>query len=175
MNKIGISEMISYILLISIGIALSIAVFSWLRTVSQDVKPPIDCKEETYITLEDFECTPGLIKLNLRNSGRFNISGIIMTVGNDSKGAIYYLKPDTSILKQEIDGQYVFLNPLAPGDVTKDTNPVVFKNTLNNGNVLSSINVIKLQPFIIVRNANKINKIVCTKAVTKQSVEGCNM
>ena len=51
-EKKAVSLMLSYVLLISIVIALSVGVFAWIRTMAE-FSPPVDCKEGTSIILED--------------------------------------------------------------------------------------------------------------------------
>ena len=72
-NKKAVSLMVSYVILISIVIAVSIGVYAYLKAFVGDVEPAIDCKEETSFIIESYTCSIGNLELTLRNNGRFNI------------------------------------------------------------------------------------------------------
>ena len=57
-NKKAVSLMISYVLLVTIAIIMSIIVFTYLKTIA-NVEPVIDCKEGTSIVVEDYSCDAG--------------------------------------------------------------------------------------------------------------------
>ena len=175
-NKKGLSEMVSYALLVSIAIIVSVGVFIWMRGIA-NVSPPADCKEGTSIMLEDYSCTssgsyPG-ISLNLKNNGMFNVEGIILAVSNDSKRFDpVYLVP----LNQP--GQspgYFFFWPLF--EPSKNVN-AGFKNTQKIGGVeqlvpFNEIKIIQIQPFITYKKGNKKEIIVCQDSVVRQEITGC--
>ena len=74
--------MVSYVLLISIALSLSIGVYIWLKSYS-NITPINDCMEGTSIVLEDYSCSGGTIDLTLGNNGLFSIDGIIVQASND--------------------------------------------------------------------------------------------
>ena len=158
--------MISYVILISIVVALSIGVFLWLRTLAGNVEPPADCKEGTSIALEDHLCL-GDIRLNLKNNGRFNIDGIILTVGNDTtKTPTVYLL--SYPFENTLEGHYVFNPSLKPGE----SREAKFSANTKNGLVpFDNIAIVQIQPFIIDKN----NVIRCTNSVITQEIENCRI
>ena len=85
MNKIGVSEMLSYVLLIAIAITVSVGVYAWAKAMLPTTYGDITCKDETSLILYEYTCDGTGIELTLRNNGRFNINGIIFTVTNDSQ------------------------------------------------------------------------------------------
>jgi len=169
-NKKAVSLMLSYVILISIVIGLSVGVYAWLKTIA--VSPePVDCNEGTSVILEDYSCDIGNIELNLKNNGRFNVDGIILSVGdNPQQAPITYLIPQ--IIGGVLEGHYQFSTPLKPGE-----NAIAdFTNKENSGGVESEINfqnieVIQIQPFII-QNSKRIN---CQQAVIKQEINNCQV
>ena len=54
MNKLGISLMVSYVLLISIGITLSIGVYIWLVDYA-NIGEKTDCKADTKLIVENYK------------------------------------------------------------------------------------------------------------------------
>ncbi len=171
-SKKGVSLMVSYVLLVSIIIIVSIGVFTWLKTVS-NITPPADCKEGTSIILENYICDSGTnagIDLYLKNNGYFNISGIMLSVGNDTAiFPVVYLMPEFNAGSQvPIKGTYFFEKPLKPGEIT----------TANFTNIdgqyveevdFNNIRIIQIQPFI----TEKTGRVFCKNAVIKQNIEDC--
>ena len=127
-NKKAVSLMLSYVLLISIILVLSIGVYSWLKLVA-NVEPEVDCKDDTSIIIKDYSCDPtstiSNFDLTLKNNGRFSVEGVIVTVGNDSsKTPMTYLVPNK--MGGLLRGHYYFLDLLKPGEE-------VTVNFFNNG------------------------------------------
>ena len=142
---------------------LSTLLYIWLKTAS-NITPAIDCKDDTSIVLDDYQCL-GDIKLNLKNNGYFNIDGIILAVGNDTKQA-----PTTYLLsgnfQDAVGGRYTFTPSLKPGE----TREAKFLAKTNQGMIsFSNITVIQIQPFILDKN----QMVICSKAVFKQNIENC--
>lgn len=164
-NKSGVSEIIAYVLLIAIVLFLSIGIYAWLK-VASNVTPAVDCNEGTSVIVADYQCL-GDIRLNIKNNGLFNVDGIILAVGNDSKKSpeIY---PLSSHLDNSLEGYYNFIPALEPGQ----TQEAKFIAETNTGEFpFTNISVIQIQPFIIDKN----QIIICNKAVIKQNIENCNL
>ncbi|MBD3253097.1 hypothetical protein GF386_05160 [Candidatus Pacearchaeota archaeon] len=161
MNKKAVSLMISYVVLIAIAIALSIGIYSWLKIIASDVKPKVNCEEGTVLTLTDYKIIYRNLTIDVKNSGRFNIDGFIMTVSNDSD------KPPTMNLlgKEVYKGYYYFMNPLKPGE-KKSMN---FSNQTTKGYQieLDEVKKIQIQPFIEYERSI----ILCEDSVIEQDVE----
>ncbi|VVB78074.1 Uncharacterised protein [uncultured archaeon] len=177
MNKLGVSEIVSYVLLISIAMGISVGVYSWMRAYA--VNPnSVDCKEGTSITIQDYSCVPNCptcsIRLTIRNNGRFNISGVIVVVGNNSKREPeYYLKLyDNSPTRDKwsLQGGYSFFSdPLKP----EAEQTIEFSNNYTDSlgliKGLKKIEIIQVKPFII---DEKNNRIICQSSI-KQNINGC--
>jgi len=171
-NKKAVSLMLSYVILISIVIGLSVGVYAWLKTMS--VSPEaVDCSEGTSVILEDYTCHPdGYIELNLKNNGRFNVTGIILSVGdNPQQVPITYLIPQ--ITGGVIEGHYQFPTPLKPGQnaIAVFTNKEYDVNRVEQEINFQNIEVIQIQPFII-QNSKRIN---CQQSVIKQEINNCQV
>ena len=163
-NKLGISEMLSYVILISIAIALSVAVFVWMQSES-NFNPPLDCQDGTSVIIENSSCSGNLLTLSLKNNGLFNISGVLVSVGNDSaRNPSEYFQPNNAAVGSGLGntaGYFFFSSELAPGDSTN----AIFENLVNT----TTIRIIQIQPFIY---SNK-QRVFCTQAIIKQQIPDC--
>jgi flagellin-like protein len=74
-GKKGISNIIGYILLIAIVIALSVLVYGWLKTYVPSES--IECRDGVSVSIDryEYDCNNSVLNLTLKNSGRFDISG----------------------------------------------------------------------------------------------------
>ena len=173
-KKKAVSLMISYVLLISIAIILAVGVFVWLKYLT-DVSPPVDCEPGTSVILNGVSCSLLGIELNLKNNGRFNIDGIILTVGNESEQPpINSLIPRSLVNEGLLAGHYFLNSPLKPGQ----NNTVYFSNQeyefgTNNKKIVDfeDIRVIQIQPFI----EHKTGVIICSNAVIKEKITDCKI
>jgi hypothetical protein len=176
-NKKAVSLMISYVLLISIVLALSIGVFSWLK-IMVNVEPTIDCKDDTSLVILDYKCNPSPetsepfttknLELNLKNNGRFNIDGVIVTVSPTDSTPTNYLAPDK--IGGQMNGHYYFPTPLEP---QQEKTISFINNNYTEGTLkpmnFNNIEKIELQPFIIT-GGDKFERIVCQNAVKRISI-----
>ena len=159
--------MISYVLLISIVLVLSIGVFSYLRIIASS-NEEVTCKDDTSVILKEYYCFPDLenanLRLDLKNNGRFDINGVIVIVKDSSDNLIYFLPNEVG---GTIKGHSFFPKPLHPGESLK----VDFTNIDGDtkGEISGEIIEIEIQPFIV-RNKDKI---ICDKAVIRVPVEEC--
>ena len=184
-NKKAVSLMISYVLLVTIAIIMSIIVFAYLKTIA-NVEPVIDCKEGTSITIEDYSCDvdKGEISLIIKNNGRFNVDGFIATFGDDErrepsaklkiakgqeKTLVHYESKNTKIAidppRFDINPEDPERNPLSPGEIieVRFTNSEKFETIYN----------LKVQPYIIDEETEL--RIACGGKINKQDVENCQI
>ena len=75
-SKRGVSEMIGYILLITIGIAMSIIVFTWLKGYVP--KESVECSDGVSLFIRSYTCENNILTLDLKNNGRFSLSGYLI-------------------------------------------------------------------------------------------------
>jgi hypothetical protein len=82
-NKRGLSEVISYILLIAISIAMSVAVYSWLKTYVPTES--VNCDDGTSIFIKNisYDCSGKTLTLTVQNNGKFGIDGYFIHVSNN--------------------------------------------------------------------------------------------
>lgn len=88
-NKKGVSEIVSYVLLISITFGISGMVYAWLVyyvTPGEEIK----CDEGIALTIRsyDYNCATKALNLSLQNRGLFDVDGYIIRLNNNSKAEL---------------------------------------------------------------------------------------
>ena len=73
-DKKGVSVVVGYVLLITFGIILSVIAFNYLKTFVP--REEFNCPDgvSLAITSYTYDC-PGLLRLSIKNNGRFNVDG----------------------------------------------------------------------------------------------------
>ncbi len=171
-NKRAVSLMVSYVLLISIVVMISIGVYAWLNGLGR-FSPEIDCEEGTSLVIDEITgCNSGgPLEFNVRNNGRFNINGVLVGVSDAvDKYPVVYLNPEGT---PDEPGFYSFppASPLKPSE-PDNIKTIKFTNIDSDGNSIGNIYSISIQPFIL----DKRNRMVlCENAVIIQPVQGCNL
>ena len=162
-RKKGLSEMLSYVILIAITVGLSIAVFALVKSLS-NVSAAADCDEGTSLIITDQKIVLNKMTLTLRNNGRFNIDGVIIAVSNQTERepTIYLWQDDSQ--QEGIHGQAYFPNLLLPGKEEF----AVFSNIDSNQITydLRDLKSVQIQPFVIRKN----ERVMCKNAVIKQNL-----
>lgn len=131
MDKKGVSEVVGYVLLISITLALSVMVYSWLTfyVSPHNVK---ECPDTVSLVVSNYNCSASGLNLTLKNNGLFDVKGYVVRVNNRS----------------ESDSGFYVLNktgsPLAPG---KRVNVNYSLKDVDNL-ILTNVNLVEVQPFV---------------------------
>lgn len=151
-NKKGISVIVGYVLLISITLALSVMVYSWLKFYVTDNKVE-DCPNNANIIINGYECyngkvglggsesVPGNLTIELKNKGLFTVDGYMIRV-HDVEGAKF--------------GVYTLNNTgmkLLPGEEHDET--YYFNDTdvvAAVGKELHTVTIVEVQPFMLDEN-----------------------
>jgi len=163
-NKRAVSILVSYVLLITITLSLSVLVYNWLKFYVSDEEIP-ECSSNVNIVIQDSACVPnvvvegevtvpGNLQITLKNKGLFNVSGFNLRV-HDREGAEF--------------GFYTFDKrgvPMAPGEEYNQTynfSDVLDADYLNYN--LETITIVEVQPFIL-----EDGEVVC-KSYARQPVD----
>ena len=77
-KKKGISVMVGYVLLISIGLVIAFLVYTFLKTQIPIAGNEKVCNDGTTITVNSVKCIGGKIELQVKNSGRHRIDDLII-------------------------------------------------------------------------------------------------
>ena len=151
--------MISYVILVSIVIAMSITVFGWLKVIA-NVEPLESCGDGTSLIIQEYQCSTNTFSLSLKNNGRFNIDGFALTVGDDL-GKVPYKTLSPKDVKLKSGGAIKFKNTLGPKE----------ENLAINSGTLSKIVKLSIQPFIIDNETGQ--NVFCENAIISQNIDGC--
>jgi hypothetical protein len=163
-NKRAVSLMVSYVILIAIGVALAVGVYAWIRTYNPN--PQKECEPDTSLILESYTCPDNRsVILRLKNNGRFNVSGFVFKVGNYTERApIHFFSPISGISSVQ-PGFYVFASPLGPGESAQVT--FVRGPTTD----FYFVRRIQLKPFILFKR----EPMLCEDAVITETVDDCQI
>jgi len=145
-EKKALSNIVGYVLLISITISLSVIVYGWLRfyVSEEDVD---SCSDGVNIIIRSYECflpnaegDGGRIRVTLKNKGLFTVDGYELRV-HDRPGADFgfYL----------FDDEGMNITPGGEHIQTYWFNATEF-STLNPGeDELETVTLVEVQPFIV--------------------------
>ena len=139
-DKRALSNMVGYVLLISITIGLSVLVYGWL-SFYVSVDDVEECSEGIDINIRSYECYPtnefgtGRLKVVLKNNGLFNVGGYTLRV-HDRPGA------DFGFYVLDENG-----TAMAPGEEHEET--YEFSDFDFDGHNLSSVTLVEVQPFLV--------------------------
>ena len=149
MNKRGVSEIVSYVLLVVIALVISSLVFAFLKIYVPKEKP--ECKEGINVIIESAVCIDHKIKLVVENRGLFTIKAIYVRVGAEGKEFKQWINdPDKSGLPSTDFGF-----DLKPRNANKrsipdgDNNFLIIPEGIVNQNSGSDTFVLEIQPAII--------------------------
>lgn len=88
-NKKAISELVSYVLLITLALAMAAAVWFFIRPFAEKPLPEEGCPESVNIVLENYTCDGTSMTYTLRNRGLHNVTGVKLSIINDSSNLEY--------------------------------------------------------------------------------------
>jgi len=163
-NKKAISEIVGYVLLISISIALGSMIYMWLKGYVAKPLPEEACPDGVNLIIFDYACylngTQKTINLTIQNRGLFNVDAYIIKINNAS----------SSEKTGDIVGRY----PL--NDIAAKTNIIVFKPALTPSN--STMNQFdytghnKLRQIeILPKKITEKGSSICSKAIIQQEIK----
>ena len=167
-QKQGISEIVGYILLITISLSLSFLVYTWMKR--QAPTPVIECPDTLSMILQTYSCNniSHSLNLTLKNNGLYDIQGAIIKVSKNNSNIppIYPLNFTKSSPEGEVVAigniEYQFTNNLSSTPVTLFFD---YKNYSTTG-----IKKISLIPLY----ATKKEKIICSQQEIQQILNGCD-
>jgi len=145
-KKRGLSNIVAYVLLISITISLSVMVYGWLRfyVSGEDID---SCSDKVNIIIRDYQCidsdTGGnnRIFVTLKNKGLFTVDGFELRVHDreDAEFGFYLFDGNGSEIEpgEEKDYSYKFVD--YPQDSDSDGIPDY---------ILETVTILEVQPFI---------------------------
>ncbi len=155
-SKRGVSEVVAYVLLISISFALAGMVFTWLKfyvTPHEEIK----CDEGVSLIIREYNynCSTKNLTLTLQNRGLFNFEGYIIRVNNRSSSDI---------------GVYT-LNKTGKPLLTGETQVISINSSLVDstpqGSIEGDLKFVEVQPF---QNKQGNYSVYCIDSISKFSL-----
>jgi hypothetical protein len=171
-DKKGVSIMIGYILLISITVAMSVFVYSWVKTyVPKEISA---CPEGTFISIKELSCSNNPINnnsylsLNLKNNGRFNIAGYFIHATNEKNQELATIDISPNI----IQGGIIFGNSIL---FTELGNNSMEPNSENEARFILDYKIYSLEivPIRFQKEGTKNVLVGCGKSKIKEVIN-CN-
>ena len=152
MNRKAISELIGYVLLIGLAIAMSGVIYAWLKFYVQSPIPEESCPEVSLVVM-DYNCSNGILNLTVQNRGRFTLNGYTLKINNGTG--------DFSLF--EINSPYNY--------VQSQLDPGTSKTAVFNFAKYGKIDSIETEA---IRGFNTAGRpILCENSVARQSLENC--
>lgn len=120
-SKKGVSLMIGYVLLVSLAVIMGGIMYAWMK--SYVPKDALDCPEGTSLIIKSYEynCTSNIIRILIKNNGRFDVGGFFIHASNNSDITLPTI--DISARANESFGGYKYQNSI----IFNATNDNVFK------------------------------------------------
>jgi flagellin-like protein len=153
-GKKGVSEIVSYVLLISITFVIAGVVYSWLMfyvTPGKETK----CEEGISLTIRGYfyNCSTKQFNLTIQNRGLFDVDGYILRVNNQSGSdmGVYTLNSTG----KKMNTSEVHIDFYADSSKLRD-----------NKELKGIIKFVEIQPFV---SQNRTNPIYC-ESVAKQEI-----
>ena len=157
-NKKAVSLIVSYVLLISIGLSIAGLVYGWLRFYV-NIEDGVSCPDGVHIAIRndlsyfDGERNDGSqlsLNLSIQNRGRFNVDGYVIRINNRSGQeigvhTIYDSRPG-GVNQNSLNGTL----PLNPGNTTE--------HKFNSTHLQAHRNIcfVQVQPYILDENNNTL-------------------
>ena len=166
-NKRAVSLMVSYVLLVSIVIIVSMLLFTFIREIINNANPISDCEDGTSVVLLGVVDQGNAINLSLKNNGKFSFDWVRISAGSKDGGAQYLLIPDFS--GGFFAGHYKFPEKLKPGESSTATFTLKYMNIkTDKEEILRSVSRLNIQPFIQLKD---YNYVYCSGSTITQDIQ----
>jgi len=163
-NKIGVSEVVAYVILIVIALSLSVVVYAYLKIYVPDEVPK--CPESVSLVIVNYTC-PGSneISITFINKGLHDVDGAYIKFSNQEEGNLIYqpLPVDGGTTVDSEDGFFDFgAGSLKPGQRGSQK--------FGYGTIPSPIKVkrVQIEPFVTDDITHK--PVICDKNVIVQEM-----
>ena len=148
-SKRGISELITYVLLVSLAIAMAGGIYAWLNFYVKSPLPAESCPEVS-IVISEYNCTADVLNLTVENRGLFNFDGYILKANNGTADYTLYSTENIRTI-------YVFA-PLKSRQT--QTNTFSYSGSIS----ALEIEAIRLKDG---------KPVICDNSITRQEIENC--
>ncbi len=136
-DKRGLSNLVAYVLLISITVSLSVLVYGWLKFYVE-VEDVVECSSNVNVVISSYECyggDDGNLTVRLKNKGLFDIDGFVLRVHDRVDAEFGFYVFDDAGIKISPGGNY--------------TEVYYFNDSDTNVDNLTTITLVDVQPFLV--------------------------
>lgn len=150
-DKRALSNLVAYVLLISITISLSVIVYGWLKFYVESDNVAT-CPANVNVIIESYECFSGVdgnLTVKLKNKGLFDIDGFVLRVHD---------RPDADFGFYVFDAEGAEISP--GGDYT-----VMYEFSDYVAESISDVTLVDVQPFLI-----EDDKVACEAYASQRIV-----
>ena len=153
-NKSALSDVVAYALLIAITLSLSVLVYNWLRFQfgGEDL---VECPDGVNVVLSNYNCYAGpyggWLSVDLKNKGRFNVTGYVIRVHNRT-GADFGI--------YTLDGNGTAILPGKGWEWQYNFSDAIYSDEIHN---IGKVTFLEIQPFIK-------NRLMC-KSLSTQDIQ----
>ncbi len=164
-NKKGLSEVVSYVLLIVIAVSLSILVFAWLKV--KVPKEKLECPDSVSLILKEYVCNTALdkVEITFQNKGLFKIDGVYIryskNINNAPSETLVPIGARNPVTQSNAQKGFLYFGKINP--VKLGINGEYVQEFQYSG----SLRKVQFEPFI---NDEKGNQIICEKRVITQEI-----
>ncbi|HRZ85612.1 MAG TPA: hypothetical protein P5277_02420 [Candidatus Paceibacterota bacterium] len=175
-NKRGLSEIVSYVLLILIAIIIAGFVWYWVSTLTPKCK--LECPDDLGLTVDWYGCHQSsgsevtkYVSMIVRLTGFSEVDGLnVKFAKTETGGAVYTLRgrgPTGQVLPMSQNGSFYFTSPMGQNEELN----ITFDYT-------SLGNIKKVQIIPVYYNTKcedkKLEYALCSKNMLIQPIEGCS-
>lgn len=159
LNKKGISEILSYVLLVVLAVGMGAAVYSYIAF--QIPKDREQCNEGVSVVIREATCTDGVLSVTLLNKGLFTVHGFYLKAGVE--GEVY--KPLINCPNGENSPgcEIIFIDP-----VSLSAKPLLPDETITKQYLYPAPGTMELELIPAQTVNNKFT--LCTEATVKKTV-----
>jgi FlaG/FlaF family flagellin (archaellin) len=170
-SKKGLSEMVSYVLLIMIALGIAAAVFVWIAYYVPSINEREKCPEGVSLFIKQYSCdnTSKVLNLTVQNKGLFNIDGFFVRASNDTTK-----KPIAALSSEYAGMESIF--PKGQYDISFTHYFFPPEGNLEATFSYTNLNVLKriqLQPYVYSETQVKKTMVLCPNP-TEIEVDNCN-
>ncbi len=156
-NKRGVSELVSYVLLIGMAISMSVGIYAWIKFRVQKPFADESCPDTLSLIVSSYECSDNIMTIKVQNKGFFNIQGYTIKSSDEETGIAGKSSFDLWLKDKEAGANIItFSEPLKGSE----QNVSLFEYN-------SPIRQIELEPFILKDGQNTY----CEKSIATAKVD----
>ncbi|MGA2130171.1 MAG: hypothetical protein ABSG05_00965 [Candidatus Pacearchaeota archaeon] len=172
-NKLGVSVIIGYILLVAFAVVTGAIVYNYLRTYVPT--QPLSCPDGVSLFVQDSNYCGNQLNLTIRNNGRFDVAGYYIRATNSSSQTIPIIDLSSSLNSTYggfPNGNLIMFSPANNNSFTAG-NQTMHVYTISSS--LGNISSIQIVPAVYEVQNNRNILARCSNAIQTESDIQCTV